>query len=72
MSALPFADDSFDLVFCCEVLHHNNRRSMFEALREIHRVLRPGGSLLVMNEPLRWPTELKHDHGAEVAQFDGN
>jgi SAM-dependent methyltransferase len=72
MSALPFADDSFDWVFCCEVLHHNDRRSMSEALREIHRVLRPGGSLLVMNEPLRWPTELKRDHGAEVAQFDGN
>jgi SAM-dependent methyltransferase len=72
MSALPFADDSFDWIFCCEVLHHNDRRAMVRALREIHRVLRPGGSLLVMNEPLRWPTDLKRDHGAEVAQFDGN
>jgi SAM-dependent methyltransferase len=72
MSALPFADDSFDWVFCCEVLHHNDRRKMIRALREIHRVLRPGGSLLVMNEPLRWPTELNCDHGAEVAQFAGN
>lgn len=25
-----------------------------------------------MNEPLRWPTDLKCDHGAEVAQFAGN
>ncbi len=25
-----------------------------------------------MNEPLRWPTNLKHDHAAEVARFDGN
>jgi|HubBroStandDraft_4_1064222.scaffolds.fasta_scaffold124230_2 hypothetical protein len=24
MSALPFADNSFDWVFCCEVLHHNS------------------------------------------------
>jgi SAM-dependent methyltransferase len=72
MSTLPFADDSFDWVFCCEVLHHNDRRKMTAALREIHRVLRPGGSLLVMNEPLRWPTDLKCDHGAEVAQFAGN
>jgi SAM-dependent methyltransferase/uncharacterized protein YbaR (Trm112 family) len=72
MSALPFANDSFDWVFCCEVLHHNDRRGMNRALTEIHRVLRPGGSLLVMNEPLRWPTDLKHDHGAEVAQFEGN
>jgi SAM-dependent methyltransferase/uncharacterized protein YbaR (Trm112 family) len=72
MSALPFAEASFDWVFCCEVLHHNDRRGMARALREIHRVLRPGGSLLVMNEPLRWPTDLKNDHGAEVAQFAGN
>jgi hypothetical protein len=25
-----------------------------------------------MNEPLRWPTDLKRDHGAEVARFAGN
>jgi SAM-dependent methyltransferase len=71
MSAFPFADESFDWVFCCEVLHHNDRKGMIDALREIHRVLRPGGSL-VMNEPLRWPTDLKRDHGAEVAQYSGN
>ena len=72
MSALPFADDSLDWVFCCEVLHHSDRRGLSRTLREIHRVLRPGGSLLVMNEPLRWPTDLKPDHGAEVSQFAGN
>ncbi|HTW42835.1 MAG TPA: class I SAM-dependent methyltransferase [Solirubrobacteraceae bacterium] len=72
MSALPFVDDSFDWIFCCEVLHHNDRSGMIAALREIHRVLRPGGSLLVVNEPLRWPIDLKRDHGAEVAQFAGN
>jgi SAM-dependent methyltransferase/uncharacterized protein YbaR (Trm112 family) len=72
MSRLPFAADSFDWVFCCEVLHHNSRREMVDALREIHRVLRPGGRLLVMNEPLRWPTDLKCDHGVEVAEFSGN
>lgn len=72
MSTLPFADDSFDWVFCCEVLHHSDRRGMTDALREVHRVLRPGGSLLVMNEPLRWPTDLKRNHGAEVTRFAGN
>ncbi len=72
MSSLPFADGSFDWVFCCEVLHHNDRPGMIAALREMHRVLRPGGRLLVVNEPLRWPTDLKRDHAAEVAQFDGN
>jgi SAM-dependent methyltransferase len=72
MSELPFTDDSFDWIFCCEVLHHNDRQALTATLREIHRVLRPGGSLLVMNEPLRWPTDLKRDHGAEVARFAGN
>jgi SAM-dependent methyltransferase len=72
MSELPFADNSFDWVFCCEVLHHNDRPGLVQALREVHRVLRPGGSLLVVNEPLRWPTDLKRDHAAEVAQFAGN
>ncbi len=54
MSALPLADNSFDWVFCCEVLHHSDRRGMARVLKEIHRVLRPGGSLLIINEPLRW------------------
>jgi hypothetical protein len=25
-----------------------------------------------MNEPLRWPTDLKRDHAVEVAQYAGN
>jgi ubiquinone/menaquinone biosynthesis C-methylase UbiE/uncharacterized protein YbaR (Trm112 family) len=72
MSDLPFADGSFDWVFCCEALHHNDRLRMTETLREIRRVLRPGGSLLIVNEPLRWPSDLKRDHASEVAQFEGN
>jgi len=43
---LPFADDSFDLVFSHGVLHHVPE--ITQAQREIHRVLRPGGELVVM------------------------
>jgi ubiquinone/menaquinone biosynthesis C-methylase UbiE len=42
---LPFADASFQVAWCSEVLEH-----LFDpqfALREMHRVLRPGGRLLV-------------------------
>jgi SAM-dependent methyltransferase len=43
---LPFADDSFDMVFSHGVLHHVP--DIEHAQREIHRVLRPGGELVIM------------------------
>jgi SAM-dependent methyltransferase/uncharacterized protein YbaR (Trm112 family) len=65
------ADGSFDYVFCCQVLHHNDPSGLRRTMSELHRVLRPGGRLLVVNEPLRFPLRLKLDHGADVSQFDG-
>ncbi|MEU0818094.1 class I SAM-dependent methyltransferase [Streptomyces mirabilis] len=43
---LPFPDDSFDVVFSHGVLHHVPE--ILRAQREIHRVLKPGGELVVM------------------------
>jgi SAM-dependent methyltransferase len=42
----PYADDSFDLVTWCEVIEHLTENPV-HALAEIHRVLRPGGALVV-------------------------
>ncbi len=39
---LPFADDTFDAVVCCQVLEHFTH-SHLPVMREILRVLRPGG-----------------------------
>ena len=43
---LEFAGDSFDLVYSHGVLHHTPDTA--GAIREIHRVLRPGGRAVVM------------------------
>jgi len=38
---IPFADQSFDCVFCCDVLEHV--RDLPKVIAEISRVLKPGG-----------------------------
>ena len=43
VTALPFANGSFDAVFCHAVLQH--LRDPLGALRELRRVLRPGGAI---------------------------
>jgi ubiquinone/menaquinone biosynthesis C-methylase UbiE len=46
-TALPFGDESFDLVTCRTAAHHFP--DVGAAVRQIHRVLRPGGSLLLQD-----------------------
>jgi ubiquinone/menaquinone biosynthesis C-methylase UbiE len=43
---LPFADESFDLVWCTEVIEHVMKPEF--TLAEINRVLKPGGKLLLL------------------------
>lgn len=42
---LPFGDGSFDAVLCANSFHHYPNPGAF--LREAHRVLRPGGKLIL-------------------------
>ncbi len=46
---LPFADESFDLVFSSGTIHHTFRD---RSLREVYRVLKPGGEFLFIESSL--------------------
>jgi ubiquinone/menaquinone biosynthesis C-methylase UbiE len=61
VTALPWPDDSFDRVQFSDVIEHLDPPQTVPALSEFHRVLRPGGYLLVHTAPNRlfmdagWP-----------------
>jgi SAM-dependent methyltransferase len=59
VSGLPFADATFDLVFTASVLHHVAPGAWSAFLREMGRVARPGGLVVVFehnpwNPATRW------------------
>jgi SAM-dependent methyltransferase len=71
---LPFDDDHFDLVLCCEVLEHL-RLQPLAVLKQILRVLRPGGHLLLsvpnITPLMRWRFLLGRDfQGNLIEEFE--
>jgi len=54
--ALPFADESFDLIVGHAVLHH--LPDLQQAFSEFFRVLRPGGAVVFAGEPSRYGDRL--------------
>jgi SAM-dependent methyltransferase len=65
---LPFGDASFDCVIVSEVLEH--LREDDQALREVSRVLRPGGRLAV-TVPRWWPERVCWALSAEYPNSEG-
>ena len=62
----PYPDDSFDVVLFCEMLEHMLMDPM-HTLREIHRVLRPGGALVLTTPNVaRIENVLRLLHGANM------
>ena len=55
--ALPFADDSFDLIVAAWVFEHVERPE--QVCREIYRALKPGGRLIFLT-PNSWNCEGPH------------
>jgi ubiquinone/menaquinone biosynthesis C-methylase UbiE len=50
-TALPYEDDSFDVVFSSMFLHELSLKDIRAVFAEAHRVLRPGGLMLHMELP---------------------
>ena len=58
--ALPFTSETFDHAICTEVLEHVPEPA--QALREIHRVVRPGGQVYI-TVPMTWGHHyIPHDY----------
>lgn len=47
--ALPFPDAHFDVVLSTLMLHHLSRQGRIDAIREMRRVCKPGGRVLVVD-----------------------
>jgi len=54
--SLPFVDQSFDMIVCLWVLEH--LKEPLATLREVHRVLRPGGHFIFVTPNLSNPVML--------------
>jgi len=63
--ALPFGDNSFDLVTCFDVLYHRAITHDETVLAEMGRVLRPGGRLL-LREPAYNLLRGRHDQAVHT------
>jgi ubiquinone/menaquinone biosynthesis C-methylase UbiE len=51
-ASLPFPDDSFDVVTCSHALYELKGESREMALREMKRVVRPDGVVLIMEHEI--------------------
>jgi len=60
MCHIPFPDNYFDHLLCIASFHHlSTEERRLEALREMHRVLKPGGTMLLSVWSIRQPAKSK-------------
>ena len=64
---LPYSDGAFDLVFAISIWSHFSEGAALEWLREVHRIVRPGGRLLITTHGEQ---TVAHTHRAGVRSVD--
>ena len=65
MTALAWSDATFDAALCTSTIHHALRAEVQQALDEIERILKPGGTFLV-DFPCTDTWDYQHLHTASV------
>lgn len=67
LMAIPFRDNSVELVISCDVINDEGLPDEMQALRELYRVLAPGGRLF-LNLPAHSFLRGEHDKATSVAR----
>jgi SAM-dependent methyltransferase len=70
VSRIPFLDGTFDLVTSFDVVYHRAVADDVEALAEMARVLRPGGTLFIRVPAYDW-LRSRHDEAVHTRQRYG-
>jgi len=68
---LPFEDGAFDEIECIDILEHV--KEMPDVMRELHRVLAPGGRLHIEGPHFTsytWPTDPTHRRAFAINTFE--
>lgn len=66
--SIPYADHSFDLVQVACVFHHIRPSNRLQWMKEIHRVLKPGGHVFVFEHNVLNPLTVKSVRNSPVDQ----
>lgn len=66
---LDFDDESFDGIWCHAVLLHLNDKDIVKALREFHRLLKPGGALFVSFKKGEGAQEVVENFSSDAARY---
>jgi SAM-dependent methyltransferase len=63
MTSLPYSSAVFDMIISTYVIHHNTLAGMRRTIKEMHRLLKPGGTILISIPSQRG---YRHDKGRQI------